>query len=117
MRTVLRTVFAILILMMGAATLPATAASAPAAQPAVLTTDTSSARFTPVAFNTDIRHISLAEAAAIIGGAVVVGTAADMAFSGGVFTALGAVAGAVLGSEWYERGMWPFNRSVLGTGI
>jgi hypothetical protein len=48
---------------------------------------------------------------------VIVGTAADMAFSGGVFTVLGVVAGAALGNEWYDRGLWPFDRQTLNAGI
>lgn len=116
MHSLVRTVFAILILMMGAFTLSATAGSG-GVQPAVLTSDADSGRFLPAAFKTNIRDMTLGEVAAIVGGAAVVGTAADMTFSGGFFTVLGAAAGAVLGSEWYERGWWPFERSILGTSL
>jgi hypothetical protein len=106
MRTILRVVVSILMLMVGAAALPAAAAEG--LQPAVVTPSTAAGYAEPAAFNTGIRNITLGEVAAILGGAAIVGTAADMTFSGGVFTILGVVAGAALGSEWYERRMWPF---------
>jgi len=106
MHTVLRIIVSFLVLMVGANALPAAASDG--LQPAVVTQRTAAGYTAPVAFNTGIRNITLGEVAAILGGATVVGTAADMTFSGGVFTILGVVAGAALGSEWYERRMWPF---------
>ena len=54
MRSLIRSVFAVLILMMGAFTLPATAGPG-GVQPAVLTSDADSGRFLPAAFKTNIR--------------------------------------------------------------
>jgi hypothetical protein len=96
----------ILMLMLGATALPVSAAEG--VQPEVVSSGVADGQAVPAAFNTGIRNITLGEVAAIIGGAAIVGTAADMGLSGGVFTILGVVAGAALGSEWYERRLWPF---------
>jgi hypothetical protein len=106
MRAILRMVMSVFMLALGTIALPAAATEG--LQATVMTAGVSDSQLTPVAFNTSIRTITLGEVAAIIGGATVVGTAADMVFNGGVFTVLGVVAGAALGSEWYERRMWPF---------
>jgi len=56
----------------------------------------------------DIKQMTMGQAAAILGGAIVGGSIIDRVLDGTVFTLMGVVAGAVLGNEWYERGMWPF---------
>jgi len=112
MRSALRVVTSILVLMMGAIALPAAASEGPMAaeglQPAVMATDISGDPLMPVAFKSGLRHMSMEELVAIVAGAAVVGTAADWVFEGGAVTILGVVVGAALGSEWYEKGMWPF---------
>lgn len=105
MRTALQIFVSIFMLMIGAVSLPVAASEG--FQPAVLIEGVPG-EMTPVAFNTGIRNITLGEVAAIVGGAAIVGTAADVTLSGGIFTVLGVVAGAALGSEWYERRLWPF---------
>jgi outer membrane lipoprotein SlyB len=109
MRSILISAF---VLMMGMVSLPASAAGT------VSDADFYSATMNqgtighlqPVAaINThDIKNMTLAQAAAIIGGAIVGGTIVDRIVDGTAFTVLGVVAGAVFGNEWYDRGMWPF---------
>jgi len=98
--------------MLGAIAFPAAASEGPivtgSLQPAVMTTDLNGNLLMPVAFKSGLRHMSMEELVAIVAGAAAVGTAADMVFDGGAVTILGVVVGAALGSEWYEKGMWPF---------
>ncbi|CAK0763608.1 conserved membrane hypothetical protein [Gammaproteobacteria bacterium] len=96
MRNMLKILISTLVLMLGVVSLPATAA-------------TPGEGFQKVALTSnDIKHMTLGQAAAIVGGAIVGGSVTDMVLDGTVFTILGVVAGAVLGNEWYDRGMWPF---------
>jgi hypothetical protein len=99
------------LVLMGAVALPAAASEGPAAatvQPAVLSSAMDRDMLMPTAFKSGFRHMSLEEVVAILAGAAAVGTAADWVFGGGTVTILGVVAGAALGSEWYERRIWPF---------
>jgi hypothetical protein len=116
MRAVLRVLMAVLILM---AALPAVAASGGSKpsegfQPAVLSSATAGGQFQPVvALDTgeikgEIKRMTLGQAAAIIGGAIVGGTVADFLLNGTLYTLIGVVVGAALGSEWYDQGMWPW---------
>jgi hypothetical protein len=103
MRAILQVLMSVLILM---AALPAVAASGgpkptEGFQPAVLSSEG--------APNTsNIQHLTLGQAAAMIGGAIIGGTVGNLLLSGTLFTIIGGVIGATLGSEWYDRGMWPF---------
>jgi hypothetical protein len=110
MRTVLKLIVALVTLLVGTATLPAMAEDLqpPTLQPAVEYGYALDRHTTPTAFRTGLHNITLGEVVAILGGAALLGTASDMALNGGVFTVLGVVAGAALGSEWYERRIWPF---------
>jgi hypothetical protein len=112
MRTALRVIASIFMLMMGVVALPAAASegsfAAEGLQPAVVLPGADGGAVMPAAFKSGLRHMSMEELVAIVAGAAVIGTAADWAFQGGALTILGVVVGAALGSEWYERGMWPF---------
>jgi hypothetical protein len=104
-------IVSLLVLVAGTVAWPAAAAEWPSGtgglMPAVVLANTDNGVVTPVAF--DPGHMTSAQLAAIIVGAGVVGTAADMVFEGGaITTALGVVVGAFLGNEWYEKGYWPF---------
>ncbi|CAK0773319.1 conserved exported hypothetical protein [Gammaproteobacteria bacterium] len=94
-------------LFLGAVSLPAAAAPVEGFQNTVLSKGMLD-KYQNAAFNTDIQHLSIGQAAAILGGAVLGGTVTNMALDGTVFTLIGVLVGATLGSEWYERGMWPF---------
>jgi len=108
MRTVLRIVISIFVLMMGAAALPAAASEQPLAtgglQSAVLAPNISVGPL-PNTVNADSGCLTLGELVAIVAGAVVVGSAADIALGSGPFAFLGMVAGAALGSIWYKQGI------------
>lgn len=109
MRSILVSAF---ILMMGVASLPASAAGTASNEgfySATMTQGTAG-HLQPVAALTthDIKNMTLAQVASIIGGAIVGGSIVDRFVDGTAFTILGVVAGAALGNEWYERGMWPF---------
>jgi hypothetical protein len=114
MQTVSRMVALISLLVMGAIALPAAASQnapiAPGLQSAVMMSEMEGGYTTPVAFKSGLRHMSLEEMGAVIVGAAVVGTAADLVFDGGLFGIVGVVVGAALGSEWYEKDLWPFNK-------
>lgn len=110
MRTILQALMSALVLVLTMAVLPATAATTNGGfQTAVMSHETMG-KFQPAAAlsSSDIKHMSLGQAAAIIGGAIVGGSLIDMVADGTVFTILGVVAGAALGNEWFDRGMWPF---------
>jgi hypothetical protein len=118
MRKLLQVVAPLLALLLGTVALPAAAAEAAAgASPATATATAPAAAAQPAApaapataapMAGSQHHFTAGKVAAIIAGAVIVGTAADMTLSGGIFTVVGVVVGAALGSVWYERGMWPF---------
>ena len=110
MRTTSARLTTVLALLLGLVSLPANAATPTIEgfQSAVMNKGTVGSQYQEAAFNTDMQHLSLAQAAAILSGAVVGGTVADVLLDGTVFTLIGIVIGATLGSEWYERGMWPF---------
>lgn len=112
MRTVFRVATALLVWMMGAISLPAAASEGAAVmegmQPAVMVTEARPDYTVPVAFKSGLGHMTVEEMVAIAIGAGIVGSAADMYLGGGALTVLGAIVGAALGSEWYERHMWPF---------
>ena len=96
------------ITLLSTAAMAGSTASAGAIQPALLTQDTVG-QTQPVSLDTaDLRHLTLAQAVSIIGGAVVGGALADNFIEGRIFTIIGILVGASLGNEWYERGMWPF---------
>lgn len=96
MRNLFKVLISVMVLMLGVASLPVSAATpVEGFQKTALTSN-------------DIKHMTLGQAAAIIGGAIVGGSVTDMVLDGTVFTIMGVVAGAVLGNEWYDRGMWPF---------
>jgi hypothetical protein len=106
-----RMIVSLLVLMAGIIALPASAAVSPTGEgsllPAVVLADTDNNAIKPVAF--DPGHVTAAQLAAIVVGAAVLGTAADMLLEGGgITTVLGVVVGAVVGNEWYEKGYWPF---------
>jgi outer membrane lipoprotein SlyB len=115
MRTFLQVLMSALVLVLGAAMLPATAASSDGFQAAVMSNATSASTVHVASLGNlsshDIKHMTLGQAASIIGGAIVGGSLVDMVLDGTVFTILGVVGGAVLGNEWYDRGMWPFSSS------
>jgi hypothetical protein len=126
MRTILRVFTPLLFLVLGAAALPVAAAEGAAgAAPATAAAAPATAAATPAPAaqpahppaaaspagklaSATTHRFPPGKVAAIIAGAVIVGTAADVTFSGGLFTVVGVVVGAALGSVWYERGMWPF---------
>jgi hypothetical protein len=109
MRTILQALLPALVLMLGAVSLPATATTIDGLQSAVMNKGTTGQLVQTANFNSnDIKHMTLGQAASIVGGAIVGGSLTDMVLDGTVFTILGVVAGAVLGNEWYDRGMWPF---------
>jgi len=113
MSTMLKVFMSALVLMLGAVSLPATAAvgstSTGGFYTAVMDKGTVGGQFQSVSLNrSDIEHLSLAQAASIIGGAIVGGSIIDVVLDGTVFTIIGVIVGATLGNEWYERGMWPF---------
>ncbi|CAK0766997.1 conserved exported hypothetical protein [Gammaproteobacteria bacterium] len=111
MRTILQVLISAVVLMLSVASLPATAAttSTGSFQTAVMNTDAVDGHLQTVALrSTDIEHLSLGQAAAIVGGAIAGGSVVDILLDGTVFTIIGVIIGATLGNEWYERGMWPF---------
>ncbi|CAK0754551.1 conserved exported hypothetical protein [Gammaproteobacteria bacterium] len=113
MRTMLKVLMSALVLTLGMVSLSATAAtgsvSAEGFYKATTSQEAVGGQFQSVALNrSDIEHLSLAQAASIIGGAIVGGSVVDVVLDGTVFTIIGVIVGATLGNEWYERGMWPF---------
>jgi hypothetical protein len=108
MRTILQVLMSALMLVLSVASLPASAAASTTGfYPAMMSSDTAG-HLQTVAFSNDIKHMTLGQAAAVVGGAIVGGSAIDMLLDGTIFTIIGVVAGAALGNEWYDRGMWPF---------
>jgi len=122
-------IVSILVLTVGSAAVPAVASESPLSggglQSAVATRYTSGSGFMPVAWNSSVRNVSLFNregrlipitfnpvnyninlgyVAVIVGSGAVAGVVADMVFDSGAFTVLGALAGAALGGEWYQRG-------------
>lgn len=72
---------------------------------------TNDVRATLAAFPSDmqsVRSMPVPQAAAILGGALVGGYAVGLILDGGLFTLVGALAGAVGGNAWYEKNYWPF---------
>jgi hypothetical protein len=57
----------------------------------------------PIRFNPEHYNIDLGYMAVIVGSGAVAGLVADMVFDGGIYTIFGALAGAVLGDQWYQR--------------
>lgn len=106
MSNTIRAVVSVLALMLGAITLPVSAAEK--LQPAVMTADTIG-ETTSVIFKSKITDMKVEELAAVAVGAAVVGSFVDMFFESGIGTIIGVAAGAALGSHWYEEGMWPFS--------
>ncbi|KOR27660.1 hypothetical protein TI03_06420 [Achromatium sp. WMS1] len=104
----LRMFVAVVGLMLGAVTLP-TFATEGLQSTNMSASDTQATYSMPVLFKTDIRHMKVEELAAIVAGAAIVGTIADMYLDNGLFTILGITAGAILGNHWYEEGLWPFH--------
>jgi len=129
MNTKIKTIVSILLLAVGNTTTPALAseylASGGALQSAVATQYAPEGGFIPVAWNSSLRNVSmfntegrsipitfnpdnyninLGYVAVVIGSGAVAGAVADIIFDGGAFTMLGALAGAALGGEWFQRG-------------
>jgi len=75
------------------------------------TTAPAQAQVMLAAFPTDLQsaqNMPKAQAAAILGGAAIVGAVADTFLEGGLFTVAGILIGAVGGNAWYEQHYWPF---------
>lgn len=106
MRNMFRIILPLLVLFFAPA-VPITASEG--LQPAVMTTETSIDSFTPVIFKSGLRDMEVEEIAAIVAGAAVIGSIADMFFDSGLITILALTGGAALGSHWYEERMWPFD--------
>jgi hypothetical protein len=103
---IVKTFISALVLVLGVLSLPAVGAES---THAVMTQGTTGHLVKAANFNSnDLKHMTLPQLASIVGGAIVGGSLTDMVVDGTVFTILGVVAGAVLGNEWYDRGMWPF---------
>jgi hypothetical protein len=74
-------------------------------------TDSGEARVMLAAFPTDLhgmQSMPMAQAGAIIGGAVVGAMLTDVVLGGGLFTVAGVLLGAVAGNTMFERHYWPF---------
>ena len=56
----------------------------------------------------DVQNMSVEQAVAIIGGAVIGATLVDSFVERGIVTLAGTVIGAVGGNFWYEKHYWPF---------
>ena len=99
-----------MVLLFCVAFLPTEATAAPSVggvQSAVMT-DSTVGQARPVSLESDLRHLTLVQAVAIVGGAMAGGAVVDRLLDGTIFTVVGIILGATLGNEWYERGMWPF---------
>lgn len=105
MRAAFRVVVSALVLMLGVAALPASAAEG--LQPAVVSAASNEGVVTPVIFKSGFSHMKVEELVAIAVGAAIVGSAADMFLESGLATAIAVVAGAAIGSHWYEEELWP----------
>lgn len=104
MRAISRAVFVGSLLLMGAFTTPATAGL----QPAIMSATINDGGVVPVIFKTSLGDMKVEEIAAIVVGAAIVGSIADMFFEGGVATILAITGGAAVGSYLYEEKLLPF---------
>jgi hypothetical protein len=105
----LRRVISLIIFMIGTVALPAAASDQPIGaqdlQSSILAAPPIGSDMRPEILTSDSGCLTLGELVALVAGAVIVGTAADIALGNGPFPFLGMVAGAALGSIWYKQGM------------
>jgi hypothetical protein len=97
-------IFAALALL-GMAIVTPMASAATESNPVVIAA--SEAQAIPVLFESGFHDMTVAEIAAIVAGATVLGAVASLYFDSGLFTILGITVGAALGSYWYEGDLLP----------
>ncbi len=110
MYTTLRILVSIVVLLLGMTTALAEPASAGGLYPTVMNQSQSTAgQLQNVSLDSDIRHLTLGQTAAIVVGAFAGSTLLTTVLEGGTLVSIaGGIFGVALGNEWYQRGMWPF---------